>query len=1151
MSLFSDAALKLWVELGIKDPQNVVKQIESIGKQAEVANKKMDNFAAGAKVAGIALGAMATAATTAFIVAMKKTIDYGQSLATMSAQTDISVTKLQRLKYAAEQMNTEFASITTAVKGLTTRLAGLDEGAAAPTRAFKKLGIELTDASGKMKKMDELFPEMLLKLADLEEGTEKNILGQQLLGKAWTNIKPMVSNRQELEKNLNALKDYQLMSEETAKAIDEYNNAIARMKAAYQGIWNQAVTQIIPMLNDLVNWMNENADTITNVLLIAIGALKGSLEGLIGIFGDVINSLKDLGISFDTTEKGMVDLQSVSDLVSYNIYRVWNILKLGFVTIVDTVIFALDILVTAFISVVKVFSAVGSFLQGIFSGIIQGIGTMASRGLDFLINMVESANKILSKFGMGISTQGLWGAKASVDALRGSMMALGEESKGFSGLGSSLAGDWQGVFKNAYSATKQTGKNIWTFDQWKSNRDFYKQFKGSSSSAGGGDTLLDDSGLGGGGGSASDKQNKTKDDLIKRIDDIANKIKLAVKGIYDYQLNVVQNTYDNMMAYITKEMNDEVWLTNTMHEAKLKALDDELEKIKSQADYKKSLAQEEYNQKIEALEKEKALIKERYDYGNDQADIELDKQLAAIDDKTRIANEALDREIRAIDVRYDREIDRLDLVSRKRNDSYDDQIRAIDELSNSEDEAERKAERQERLAVLQNDLSLATTPEEALRIQKEIDKELRDQKKEETRKQREDKKEALRLEQELQNQADEENKKNLALKAEQDKVISQDQQKMNENLALGEALFAKSQNKATKEQLKFLEDNELKANETAQKQAKDTYEFKKLEADQWEKDETERINRLKDEETARYNNDIFYIEQRYNKAKEFLDKELADKKEYFEELNNDTNLNEYAKKLILAGEAIRFIEGNAGFIPKNPEGKSVGEMIVESGSVPKFGMGGIVNRPTLAVVGERGPEMIVPLNKIQQNIGQNVSGFVNLLAGMGSSMYDYTEAGGGGSYGSNYGYGGGSGGSGFMDLGYSPGHTGDPAIEAMRNAAVSADRASMIRRKTESSMYESANSYRRTHGGSLEGWSNDWSPTSYNAGANFSESELNSRYGEYSNGGAEENVNYREYNTGSPRQYTVNITNNSPEPLDAQQINDSFKATMAVMGLNA
>jgi DNA-binding phage protein/uncharacterized protein YukE len=274
MSLFSDAALKLWVELGIKDPQKVQQQIDNLGKQAENTSKKFDKLSVVGKGLGIAIGAGVAAAATGFIVAMKHTIALGDQLAELSSKTDISAEKLQRLKYAAEQMNGNFSSLTAAVRTLTMRLGGLEEGTTGTTSAFKKLGMEIYDSSGKMKKMDDLFPEMLKKLASLEEGTEKNILGQQLLGKAWLDIKPMVANREELEKNYNALKDYQLLSNDTVARIDAFNDSIARMKAAWQGIWNQAVNQIIPMLEDVIYWLEENADTITNVVLLAVGALK-------------------------------------------------------------------------------------------------------------------------------------------------------------------------------------------------------------------------------------------------------------------------------------------------------------------------------------------------------------------------------------------------------------------------------------------------------------------------------------------------------------------------------------------------------------------------------------------------------------------------------------------------------------------------------------------------------------------------------------------------------------------------------------------------------------------------------------------------------------------------------------------------------------
>ncbi len=40
--------------------------------------------------------------------------------------------------------------------------------------------------------------------------------------------------------------------------------------------------------------------------------------------------------------------------------------------------------------------------------------------------------------------------------------------------------------------------------------------------------------------------------------------------------------------------------------------------------------------------------------------------------------------------------------------------------------------------------------------------------------------------------------------------------------------------------------------------------------------------------------------------------------------------------------------------------------------LPKFAAGGVVTRPTLALVGEQGPERITPLNQINNNSGNNI-----------------------------------------------------------------------------------------------------------------------------------------------------------------------------------
>ena len=59
--------------------------------------------------------------------------------------------------------------------------------------------------------------------------------------------------------------------------------------------------------------------------------------------------------------------------------------------------------------------------------------------------------------------------------------------------------------------------------------------------------------------------------------------------------------------------------------------------------------------------------------------------------------------------------------------------------------------------------------------------------------------------------------------------------------------------------------------------------------------------------------------------------------------------------------------------------------------IPGFADGGIVTRPTLAMVGEKGPEAIIPLSKMGGGGGGitvNVTGGISTSAQIGQAVYD-------------------------------------------------------------------------------------------------------------------------------------------------------------------
>ena len=68
---------------------------------------------------------------------------------------------------------------------------------------------------------------------------------------------------------------------------------------------------------------------------------------------------------------------------------------------------------------------------------------------------------------------------------------------------------------------------------------------------------------------------------------------------------------------------------------------------------------------------------------------------------------------------------------------------------------------------------------------------------------------------------------------------------------------------------------------------------------------------------------------------------------------------------------------------------------IAGGGIPKMAEGGIVNRPTLALIGEAGPEAVVPLSKMNSggsNVNINVTGGLSTSAEIGQSVVNALRA---------------------------------------------------------------------------------------------------------------------------------------------------------------
>ena len=173
------------------DSSEADKSIQKTGDNAKSLSSKLGD---GLKKVGTAAAGIATAAAGA---ALKSTVDdtaaYADTIDKASYRSGLGAENLQRLKYAAEQSGASLENIEKSAKKMNDRLAEVSEGNEKSAEMFEKLGVAVYDADGNMRSSDDVYNDVLSKLADMGDTAEATAIGTDLFGKAFTDLKPLLA----------------------------------------------------------------------------------------------------------------------------------------------------------------------------------------------------------------------------------------------------------------------------------------------------------------------------------------------------------------------------------------------------------------------------------------------------------------------------------------------------------------------------------------------------------------------------------------------------------------------------------------------------------------------------------------------------------------------------------------------------------------------------------------------------------------------------------------------------------------------------------------------------------------------------------------------------------------------------------------------
>lgn len=299
MVSLGDAVDQVAGKLGINLPDGAKKALNG-----------MEGFSAGTVAKMAAVGAAVAAVVKVVKELNELTLEAASradDLMTQSITSGISTDLLQAYEYAAPYIDVSADAIVGANKkiGLSIanaaeQFASYQEAAAkaaasgkeyegnlgAQAEAFQRLGVSVTDSTGQMRDSQTVMTEVLAALGGIGNQTERNSLANDLLGKSYDELAPIIQNQEKFQGLLNeAMESGYVLTEQQLEILGEVDDAHEKYTQTIEKNKNLIATQWAPASKEayeaLANLMDKAGKALVDSGLVSnFAALVQSTIGL-------------------------------------------------------------------------------------------------------------------------------------------------------------------------------------------------------------------------------------------------------------------------------------------------------------------------------------------------------------------------------------------------------------------------------------------------------------------------------------------------------------------------------------------------------------------------------------------------------------------------------------------------------------------------------------------------------------------------------------------------------------------------------------------------------------------------------------------------------------------------------------------------------
>ncbi len=386
---------------GLKDAKD---ELASVEKQSKVSSKEiqsgMEKVGKGVKTAmTIAVGAITGAATAAFGLA-QKTADSADRIDKLSQKIGISKTAFQEWDYICQICGTEVEVFKNGVKTLTTQMDAAQNGSEGAQEAFAALGLTWEDDTGKLKNQEQMMEEAITALANMEDGTERARLAQQLFGKAGLELAPILNQGAEGIEELRA-RSHELglvMSDEAVTAGAKFNDTLTDLKGSFGAIFRGVGEELMPIIQQFADYILEN-----------MPAIQEKVASVAEHIGTVFTWLSEHWETVKTIAIIIAGVAAAIELVTtalsvYNtVMAITTAVSMPTIGIIAAIVAGIAVLVTAIVLCVKHWDEIKAKVVEVWTAIKEWTEKAVEDVKNFFNNMKEGISNTVENIRTSVS----------------------------------------------------------------------------------------------------------------------------------------------------------------------------------------------------------------------------------------------------------------------------------------------------------------------------------------------------------------------------------------------------------------------------------------------------------------------------------------------------------------------------------------------------------------------------------------------------------------------------------------------------------------------------------------------------------------------------------------------------------------------------